>query len=241
MKTELAVWALITSSLLPLPTFVAAQPIPPDALPEPPAGKMTVVRIRDLNPEQQGAVLNTQAARLDRADRLQAQSRSSRKDEWKGAYAFEANEDHVGHLDTLLRKAVPFSEVGGKFTVKLSRLEGPAFSDLVLRGYVPEGTKRKGPWTWMARLFSAADGSIVSISEWDFVADNVGILVIPEIQNVAINGNFGELHVAVAPSGNELWTVEWSTTAKKFYVYLSPSRGMSSPRTRILEIARALD
>jgi len=240
MKARSAVRVLAIANLLLLSAAVVAQPVPPGVLPEPPAGKKIVVHMKDLNPDQQSAVLGAQASRLARANRLLAQSTSSRKDEWKGVHAFEADEDHVGQLTALLRKAVPFSEVAGKFTVKLSRLEGPKFSDLALRGFVPEGLKRNGPWTWMTRMYSAADGSIVSISEWDFESDGGGILVIPETKNVEINGSLGELHVAVAPSGKELWMVDWSTSAKKFHLDLSPSSGMSSPKTRILEIARAL-
>jgi hypothetical protein len=221
----------------------AAPPAPAlevGVLPDPPAGTRLVVPLRELSDSQRNAVMSFQAERLAGTARVRSRLSKAKESQLDGAYAFESDDTYVSLLDKVVQKAVPFTAIEGKVNVKLANTENSAFSGLNLRGYVPEGTNRNGPWTWMSRVYSAPDGSLIQLNEWNFAEDGGGVTVIPEIRNADINGIPAELIVGVSPSGRELWLLRWESSSKLYLLYFAPASGARDTRERILRMGRSL-
>jgi hypothetical protein len=148
-------------------------------------------------------------------------------------------EAQVAGVDQMIRSAKPEEFVAGKLRVKLATT-GAEFADLKFVGFYPEGTAKDGPWSWMARLFVGSNGEVVRLSEWDFRADNGGLLLIKEFLNQEVSGSPATLSISKAKSGRVLWSLTWSREGKQYTLDLLTASFNLDDKKRILALGNGL-
>ena len=174
----------------------------------PSGGNVSVMTIGQL-PAKAGKVMSEQKKLLDKS------SSSAGILEYT-----DLEEAHVTDLKGVSALVKTFAEVEGKVLVNLSRL-GEEYKGFRLVGFVPEGTIPGGPWTWMSRLMEGPNGTFVRLSEWDFKADDGGILLIKEFLNVEVSGAPATLSLSIAKSGRALWSLTWVRDGKQYTLDMS--------------------
>lgn len=86
-----------------------------------------------------------------------------------------------------------------------------------LAKYQYEGMIPGGPsMTSVTRVFRRLDGTVIKLTEWDYVADGGAIVIIDEVMNKRVAGVPAYLSVKKSPSGRAITTLEWATDKKQY-------------------------
>jgi len=193
----------------------------------PSGGKVSVIAIGQL-PAKAGQVMAGQKKRLDKSSTT------------SGVLEYTDLEDaHVSDLKRMAAFVKSPAQLADKVLVKLSKL-GDEYKDYKLIGLLPEGTIPRGPWTWMSRLFEGPNNTFVRLSEWDFKADDGGILLIKEFLNQEVNGVPATLSLSLAKSGRALWSLTWVRDGKQYTLDLSAPKSVVDHKAKILRLAESL-
>jgi hypothetical protein len=223
-------WSFLSGAFLTVTVAYEVPPGSPDArgIAIPSDGQVSIISIDEL------PLAAREAAAKDRK-RFDTSSLAS-----EGVLEHrDLEETQVARIERMIRSAKPEAFVAGKLRVKLSRT-GAEFANLKFVGFYPEGTAKDGPWSWMARLFVGSNGEVVRLSEWDFRADNGGLLLIKEFLNQEVSGSPATLSISIAKSGRVLWSLTWSREGKQYTLDLLTASFNLDDKKRILALGNGL-
>jgi hypothetical protein len=132
------------------------------------------------------------------------------RDHW-----FAGDGGGVTDLDYYRKAAKPARDVLPRSAIELVSLQGSAFDDFALLGYVPEGTTPAARWTAVTRVFTTPRDEVVALKEWDFGLDDGAVVLIDEMLNTKV-GN-ARATVIVTHEGSFTQTLlTWITGSRKF-------------------------
>jgi hypothetical protein len=107
-------------------------------------------------------------------------------------------------------------DVSKNLTVSLNDISKTELSKYTYEGIIPEGPTRGGPWSSVTRVFRDSNGLIIRLTEWDFVADGGGIVIVDDIMTANVAGIPAYLSVKKSPSGKSMTVLEWVSDKKQF-------------------------
>lgn len=99
---------------------------------------------------------------------------------------------------------------------RLSDIRASELSAYRLEGIVPQGPKRRGPWSSFDWVFTRPDGVLLVLSEWDFVADGGGVLALREDMNMSVRGHPARFQLRSTPSGKRVSELSWASRHKLY-------------------------
>jgi hypothetical protein len=95
--------------------------------------------------------------------------------------------------------------------------------------------------TTVDRLYEFADGTLLRLEEWDFVAAGGGILFQTESTNANVNGHPAFLiYKQNSLTGNAITELRWATDRKLYTLTLSGDARRSGKLDHLMQIARSL-
>lgn len=126
-----------------------------------------------------------------------------------------------GYVPSLLARAKSatsrYSNVD--LTVSPASIADTKFSTLQYVGFIADGLGKSPPWSAISRIFRDNDENVIQISEWDFVADGGGLLLLDEFQNVKVGPFKGSMLKNVSATGMTSWQISWVEIRKKIELY----------------------
>jgi hypothetical protein len=173
-----------------------------------------------LNPAPQlepGKVKIVPLASLPPALRRVVEEDVRRLREGKGVLYGELTAEEARRQETLRQRLRPLAEVEGNMKTPLADLSRTALAGYRLDGIVPDGPDRSGPWSSAVRVFERSDGVLITLHEWDFVADGGGILSVREMMNASVRGQAAQFAIRRAPGGgNAVSELRWAARRRIF-------------------------
>lgn len=219
---------VVLAGLVPLQAQAQPKPDLPPLPPEfeaminliPSGGKVTIKRRDEVPPGMQEVFTKGPAVNLRTTD---------------GVQEIEDG-PHVGSVARAASRVRPASEMAPR-TVKLA-VPGPAFAGYKLLGMVAEGPG--APSTRSTRVFRHEDGSLLRLSEWDFKADDGGILLIEEYLNVEVHGARGYLLVTHDGRDKGVWSLMWPSGGIRYELDMEDARHSTTAKGKLLRLAKDL-
>ncbi|WP_323493245.1 hypothetical protein [Undibacterium sp. CCC3.4] len=118
----------------------------------------------------------------------------------------------------------------GRIKLRLATLDGSELSRFRYHGLLPDGPTRDGPWTSVIRVFSRADGLLIMLDEWDYVASGGGVVTVKEMMNAKVGPWPARFIVKKTADGRAISELTWASDEK--YLTLSVWEDLSKPNRR---------
>lgn len=112
-------------------------------------------------------------------------------------------------------------ELNGRLKSGLADISATDLSNYRFEGVIPQGPTSDGPWSSFVRVFKRPDGVVVTLFEWDYVADGGGVLTVNELMNTSVNGYPAQFAVRRSPLGDTISELRWVTNRKSFSLAVS--------------------
>lgn len=183
-------------------------------------GKVVMRKLSEL-PAQDRAEYGKQLATL------QATSAELANTACIGVTAFcSVNVDELFFASLSVREKKVIADTSSvRLSVGLVPIMGSKFSSLTYMGLIPDGLGDMPPWSAVSRIFKDRDANTIQISEWDFVSDGGGVLVLEEFQNVKVGPFRGSMIKNMSSTGKVVWQVSWVEMRKKVELTLLCANG----------------
>jgi len=125
-------------------------------------------------------------------------------------------EEYFDYLDGYRNHLRLEDDILPNLNLTLADIARTEFENYEYEGMIPGGPTTAGPWTSVTRVYRRADGELIKLTEWDFVADGGAIVIIDEVMNKRVSGIPAFLSVKVAQSGRAITTLTWATNRKQY-------------------------
>jgi hypothetical protein len=131
--------------------------------------------------------------------------------EGKGVLHGEMPAEEAQGLAELPQRVRPPAEVEGHTRTPLADVSRTALAGYRLHGIIPEGPGKRPPWSTVTRLWERPDGVLVTLHEWDYVADGGGILSVRELMNASVRGRPAQFAIRRSAAGKVVSELRWVT------------------------------
>lgn len=128
----------------------------------------------------------------------------------------DVSEEHFDYLDGYRNHLRLEDDVLLNLKLTLADITRTEFENYEYEGMMTGGPTIAGPWTSVTRVFRRADGELIKLTEWDFVADGGAIVIVDEVVNERVSGVPAFLSVKRSPSGRAITTLTWATDKKQY-------------------------
>jgi hypothetical protein len=109
-------------------------------------------------------------------------------------------------------------QIRGKSKTQLGNISSTDLSRYEFEGVIPDGPSREGPWSSFVRVFKRPDGVLVTLYEWDFIADGGGVVALKETLNAKVLKYPAQFSTAQSPAGQFISELRWITNRKIFHL-----------------------
>lgn len=114
---------------------------------------------------------------------------------------------------------------------RLSDISASELSAYRLDGIIPQGPGRSRPWSSFDWVFTRPDGVLLVLSEWAFVADRGGVLVLQEEMNATVRGHPGRFQLRNTRSGRRVSELSWASRQKLYSLKVWDEAGPDARQT----------
>jgi hypothetical protein len=131
----------------------------------------------------------------------------------------------------------PMDEVKGKLAFPAAKLEGSPFDQFTFHGVVPDGGGMDKEVTGISRIFSAPNGAIIRLYEFDYTTPDRGVQMVQEFLNESVNGHPASLTVQKTSRGNAITILVWITNNKYYHLEMTGHVRGKGLTNKLVELA----
>ena len=151
------------------------------------------------------------------------------------------DEDYVSYLKDYKKRVLANPNPNGALSVQLVDLsKNSYFRKMNYLGRIIEGMTPSPPWSWTGRLFEDQGGNLIYLSEWDFVSENGGVLLLDESLSTKVGPFDSGSMLNITNKGSRLWHLTWYEFRKAMNLYYYCPTSQCVSQSELMKIANSI-